>query len=61
MDTYPLTVAGVALVEGQIEGRIEPSRWWIRGKTAAGVANPAPDGRQTMLKTLSCVHSFAAR
>ena len=47
IDTYPLTVASVALVEGQVEGRIGPFRWWIRGKTAAGVANPAPDGRQT--------------
>ena len=47
LDTYGLIADGVAAAEGRVEGRIGPFRWWIRGKTAAGVANPAPDGRQT--------------
>ena len=51
MDTYGLIADGVALVEGQVEGRIRPFWWWIGGKTAAGVANPAPDGRQTTVQT----------
>ena len=44
MDTYPLIADGVAAAEGEVEGRIRPFRWWIRGKTAAGVENPAPPG-----------------
>ena len=44
MDTYPLIADGVAAAEGEVEGRIRPFRWWIRGKTAAGVQNPAPPG-----------------
>ena len=56
MDTYGLIAGGVALVEGQVQGRIGPFRWWIRGKTAAGVANPARggqanDGRKGHLRT----------
>ena len=47
MDTYGLIVHGVAAAAGQVAGRIEPFRWWIGGKTAAGVANPSPDDRQT--------------
>ena len=42
MDTYGLIADGVALVEGQLQGRVGPFRWCIRGKTAAGVENPAP-------------------
>ena len=61
MDTYGLIAHGVAAAAGQVEGRIEPFRWWIRGKTAAGVVNPAPDGRQTRLKTTACARPFAAR
>ena len=45
MDTYLLIADGVAAAEGEVEGRIEPFRWWIRGKTAAGVENPAPPGQ----------------
>ena len=47
MDTYGLIADGVAAAGSEVEGRIEPFRWWIRGKTAVGVENPAPDGRQT--------------
>ena len=65
MDTYGLIAGGVALVEGQVEGRTGPFRWWIRGKTAAGVANPARggqanDGENSHLRT-SCARAFAAR
>ena len=45
MDTYPLIADGVAAAEGEVEGRIRPFRWWIRGKTAAGAENPAPPGQ----------------
>ena len=45
MDTYLLIAAGVAAAEGEVEGRIGPFRWWIRGKTAAGIENPAPPGQ----------------
>ena len=44
MDTYGLIADGVAAAEGQVEGRVGPFRWWIRGKTAAGVGNPASPG-----------------
>ena len=44
MDTYLLITDGVAAAEGEVAGRIRPFRWWIRGKTAAGVENPAPPG-----------------
>ena len=54
MDTYGLIAEGVAAAEGQVEWRIGPSRWWIRGKTAAGVANPVPEGRQTTAETPAC-------
>ena len=47
MDTCGLIAHGVAANGGGVEGRTRPFRWWIGGKTAAGVANPAPDGRQT--------------
>ena len=47
---------GVAAAGGEVVGRIRPFRWWIRGKTAAGVENPARrgqanDGRTTRLRT----------
>ena len=45
MDTYLLIADGVAAAEGEVEGRIRPFRWWIRGKTAAGAENPAPLGQ----------------
>ena len=45
MDTYPLIADGVAAAGGEVEGRIGPFRWWIRGKTAAGAENPAPPGQ----------------
>ena len=44
MDTNGLIADGAAAVESQVEGRTGPFRWWIRGKTAAGVGNPAPPG-----------------
>ena len=44
MDTYGLIADGVAAAEGQLQGRVGPFRWWIRGKTAAGVGNPASPG-----------------
>ena len=44
MDTCGLIAHGVAATGGGVEGRTRPFRWWIRGKTAAGVANPSPDG-----------------
>ena len=44
MDTCGLIAHGVAAAGGGVEGRTRPFRWWIRGKTAAGVANPSPDG-----------------
>ena len=45
MDTYGLIADGVAAAEGGVQGRTGPFRWWIRGKTAAGVANPARRGQ----------------
>ena len=56
MDTYLLIADGVAAAGGEVEGRIRPFRWWIRGKTAAGAENPAPlgqanDARNACLRT----------
>ena len=50
MDTDGLIAPGVAATGGRATGTIRPFRWWIRGKTAAGVVNPAPDGRRTTVK-----------
>ena len=45
MDTYGLVANGASTPGGEVEGRIGPFRWWIRGKTAAGAENPAPLGQ----------------
>ena len=52
MDRYPfqwyrylsIGMDGVAAAEGEVDGRVRPFLWWIRGKTAAGIENPAPPG-----------------